>query len=250
MTTEHSGTGDWAHTLRLLWGAKPPARRGPKPGLTLDQIVRAAIEIADSEGLGALSMRSIATALGAGTMSLYRYVPGKAELLDLMLDRVLGELSLPSEVEGTWREKLEYAAWEQWRLAHRHPWMLSVGISRQVTGPNALRSYDSTLQVVSETGLDETQMVTTVEMLDSYVRGAARKSVDAQDVERRTGMTQDEWWLKLAAPALESDEQVDFMSYPSVIRVSQCEVFGWPQERTFELGLHHLLDGLEATLSK
>src|SRR5690606_9235190 len=86
--TRSSGGGDLARTLDLLWNTDRRPSRGPKPGLTLERIVDAAVEVADRDGLDALSMRRIATELGTGTMTLYRYVPGKAELLDLMLDRV------------------------------------------------------------------------------------------------------------------------------------------------------------------
>ncbi|PCG81698.1 TetR family transcriptional regulator [Streptomyces sp. WZ.A104] len=100
-TTDGSatGSGDIARSLELLWGTGERPSRGPKPGLTLDRIVTAAIAVADAEGLSAVSMRRLSTELGTGTMSLYRYVPGKAELLDLMLDRVLGE-PLPTGPAG------------------------------------------------------------------------------------------------------------------------------------------------------
>src|SRR5689334_25423292 len=78
--------------MQLLWGTREPPTRGPKPGLELGGIVAAAIKLADAQGLGELSMRKVAQELGVGTMSLYRYVPGKAELLDLMLDAVYGEM--------------------------------------------------------------------------------------------------------------------------------------------------------------
>ncbi|WNF28717.1 TetR/AcrR family transcriptional regulator [Streptomyces sp. C11-1] len=94
-----TGSGDIARSLELLWGTGERPSRGPKPGLTLDRIVTAAIAVADAEGLSAVSMRRLSTELGTGTMSLYRYVPGKAELLDLMLDRVLGE-PLPTGPTG------------------------------------------------------------------------------------------------------------------------------------------------------
>ncbi|MBK3547134.1 TetR/AcrR family transcriptional regulator, partial [Streptomyces sp. MBT60] len=86
-----TGSGDIARSLELLWGTGERPSRGPKPGLTLDRIVTAAVAVADAEGLAAVSMRRLSTELGTGTMSLYRYVPGKSELLDLMFDRVLGE---------------------------------------------------------------------------------------------------------------------------------------------------------------
>ena len=93
MTTDgsaRSGSGDLSRSLELLWGTREPATRGPKAELSLERIVDAAVALADREGLGALSMRRVATELGVGTMSLYRHVPGKGELLDLMLDRVGG----------------------------------------------------------------------------------------------------------------------------------------------------------------
>ncbi len=91
--TTTSGTGDVHRSLELLWDGGGQPSRGPRRGLTLDRITAAAVALADTEGLGAVSMRRLATELGVGTMTLYRYVPGKAELLDLMLDRVHGEPS-------------------------------------------------------------------------------------------------------------------------------------------------------------
>ena len=81
-------SSDFKITLKILWGVRERGERGPKPGLTVERIVQAAIELADAEGLEAASMRRVADELGVGAMSLYRYVPGKTELLDLMLDAV------------------------------------------------------------------------------------------------------------------------------------------------------------------
>src|SRR4051812_40613538 len=90
--TEYSGGGNPTLSMQLLWGTREAPTRGPKPGLDLGRIVTAAIEVADGSGLAALSMRKVAEQLGVGTMSLYRYVPGKAELLDLMLDAAYAEM--------------------------------------------------------------------------------------------------------------------------------------------------------------
>lgn len=89
MTTERSGSDDVSGSMELLWRPQERAARGPKPGLTLDQIVTAAVAVAGAEGLGPVSMRRVAAELCVGTMSLYRYVPGKGELSDLMLDKVV-----------------------------------------------------------------------------------------------------------------------------------------------------------------
>src|SRR5207253_2790191 len=111
MTTEYTGRGDPAKSLELLWGLRSRPTRGPKPALTIEQIVAAAVGIADTEGLVAMSMRRVADELGVGAMTLYRYVPGKAELLDVMLDSVYGEMSR-REVDGDWRAKLDAVARE------------------------------------------------------------------------------------------------------------------------------------------
>src|ERR671915_993295 len=108
--TEYTGRGDPARSMALLWGIQKPPTRGPKPGLQVERIVEAAIRVADAEGLAALSMRRVAGELGVGTMSLYTYVPGKAELLDVMLDTVLAEQARPDEAAGGWRAGLERRA--------------------------------------------------------------------------------------------------------------------------------------------
>jgi hypothetical protein len=140
--TVRSGGGDPSRILALLWGFDQPARaRGPKPGLTVQGIARAAIDLADSEGLDALSMRRVAGCLGVGTMSLYTYVPGKAELVDVMLDAIHRET--PIEVpRGSWRQQLEATARDQWALARRHPWMLHIATTRPPLGPGIIAKYE------------------------------------------------------------------------------------------------------------
>jgi AcrR family transcriptional regulator len=125
MSIEHSGAGDPAKSLELLWGLQARPTRGPKPALTVAAVVEAAVRIADTEGLAAMSMRRVADELGVGAMTLYRYVPGKGELLDVMLDSVYAELPL-RRIEGDWRAKLEEVARENRELCLRHPWTLYV----------------------------------------------------------------------------------------------------------------------------
>ena len=107
-SSETSGSGDIVRTLELLWDTGRRPSRGPKPALSLDRIVEAAVQVADADGLEAVSMRRVATELGTGAMSLYRYVPGKGELLDLMLDRVQRPSENPADLgDGGWRAALE-----------------------------------------------------------------------------------------------------------------------------------------------
>jgi AcrR family transcriptional regulator len=140
MTTEHSSSGDPARTLQLLWREPGPAqsRRGPRQGLTVERVAAAAIALADSDGLGSVTMRAVAQALGVVPMSLYTYVPGKAELLDLMLDTAY--LQMPrGDLSGMpWRERLAAVARENRDLFTRHPWIAGVSTSRPPLGPGLM----------------------------------------------------------------------------------------------------------------
>ena len=165
----------------LLWGQTERGTRGPKPGLSVEQIVRAAIEVADAEGVDALSMRRVADKLGVGTMSLYRYVPGKGELIDLMLERVLADNGPPGGEPTAWRPRLESMARSSWRMYHeQHPRVL-VTERHPVMGPTEVEGLESLLRAVSGIGLSPSEMYGAIALVDSFVRGMARYGVDARD---------------------------------------------------------------------
>jgi AcrR family transcriptional regulator len=171
MVLEYSGGGDPKRTMALLWGIGKKPTRGPKPGLSVGRIVNAAIEVADAEGLAALSMRHVADRLGISTMSLYTYVPGKAELIDVMLDAVLGEVAQSGDVDLGWRAGLERIARENWALYHRHPWMLQVAAtSRPPLGPNVIAKYDRELRAVDGIGLTEFGLQRILDGVEALVR--------------------------------------------------------------------------------
>ena len=96
---------DPRRSLALLWGRQEAGRRGPKQRLSTDEVVKAAIALADAEGLAALSMRRVAEAVGVSPMSLYTYVPSKAELVDLMFDRALATAADPDDAVVGWRDR-------------------------------------------------------------------------------------------------------------------------------------------------
>lgn len=250
MTTDYSGAGDPVHTLELLWGLQPKPSRGPRPGLDVPRIVRAAIDVADTEGLSALSMRRVAEQLGVGTMSLYTYVPGKAELIDLMLDTVLGEQARPAQVDGGWRARLELIAREGWALHHRHPWMLHVATGRPPLGPNVIAKYDYELRAVADVGLTDLEMDSVVALLTGFVAGAARGSLDAAQATERTGMTDEAWW-EASAPLLE--KVFDAERYPTAARVGPAagaEYGAGDPQHNFEFGLERVLDGIELLIRR
>lgn len=245
-STETSGSGDIARTMELLWETGRRPSRGPKPTLTLDQIVEAAVRVADAEGLESVSMRRVAAELGTGTMSLYRYVPGKAELLDLMLDRVQRPSENPADLgDGGWRSALEAMARATLALYRRHPWLLQVNQSRPILGPSALDGMEKVLARIKPMGLTDPELVSAIVMIDGYVVGAARTQLYQREAERRTGLTDMEFW-QAQAPILE--KVMTSGRYP--VLASLDENTWSPEFDHFEFGLQRILDGLEVIVAR
>ncbi|AMW11193.1 TetR family transcriptional regulator [Streptomyces qaidamensis] len=243
--TETSGSGDIARTLELLWDTGRRPSRGPKPALTLDRIVEAAVQLADTEGLEGLSMRRVAAELGTGTMSLYRYVPGKGELLDLMLDRVQRPSENPADPGTGWRAALEALARATLALYRRHPWLLQVNQSRPILGPSALDGMEKVMTLIRPMGLSDPELVSAIIMIDGYVVGAARTQVYQQEAERRTGLTDAEFW-QAQVPMLE--KAMASGRYPVMASLSE-DAFGTDFDH-FEFGLQRILDGLEVLVAR
>jgi AcrR family transcriptional regulator len=243
MVADFSGGGDPRRSIALLWGLTNEGRRGPKPRRSADEVVQAAIAIADAEGLAAVSMRRVADALGLSPMSLYTYVPSKAELLDLMLDRVAAEVLPPDAPD--WRGKLEQLARDRWRLVQRHPWLAQVSTHRPPLGPNVLAQAEATLSAIAGLGLSELEMDQVTQALTDYVRGAVRAAIEAREVVRATGVTDEQWWA-LNQPLLK--DRIEPSDYPTIVRVGQAlaSAAGPPfdPERSFEFGLQRMLDGV------
>ncbi|WDZ83158.1 TetR/AcrR family transcriptional regulator [Micromonospora cathayae] len=251
MTTEYSGTGDPARSLALLWRTRDRPHRKGRTDLTVDRIVRAAIDLADTDGLAALSMRRVAEHLGVGTMSLYTHIPGKGELLDVMLDTVYGEPDPePAPTHGDWRATLTHIAHSTWARYLRHPWLLQVATTRPPLGPHVIARYEHELTAVEGIGLTDLEMDAVVTLLNSYVHGAVRGAVETAQAAARTGMTDDQWW-HAHAPYLET--VLDAHRYPTAARVGTAagQEYGatTDPDRAFTFGLDRILDGVAALVA-
>jgi AcrR family transcriptional regulator len=156
--------------IALAWGVSDQPTRGPKPSLRLRRIVEAGIEIAVSDGLGAVAMAKVAEKLDVSTMALYRYVPSKADLLELMVDAALGP---PPELpDGTpWRAGLRLWASTSRARYQQHPWSLAVPITGPPLGPNNVRWLEFGLASLRDTPLGDGEKLSTVLMLSAFVRG-------------------------------------------------------------------------------
>src|SRR5499427_9022330 len=147
-------SGDGAQIPPPPWQRAPdrPSRRR-RELISRDAIVTAAVQLLDREGLAALSMRKLADELGTGAASLYWHVGSKDGLLDLVLDRVIGEGNVPDPDPGKWQDQIKQVARDQRAASLRHPWVVRVSIGRIPMGPNALRYSESILAILRAGGL-------------------------------------------------------------------------------------------------
>ncbi len=218
-----------------------------QPDLSRDRIVRAAIEVADAEGLAALSMRRVATVLDVATMSLYRHVASKDELVLHMIDQAIGEEPFPRTPPVGWRARLEVAARLQWRLFRRHRWLApAMSVTRPQLVPNALAHAEWVLCALEGAGFDPAAMLHIHVMLFSYVRGLATSLEAEAEAERDTGMDADAWMQTQEAELDAIAGSGRLGTLLQVIKESEVEL---DLDSVFEFGLLRMLDGVAAYLA-
>lgn len=257
------GQGDPEKSMRLLWGhslaERTKPRRGPRAALTVEQIVETAIALADSGGLEAVSMRTLATELGKTPMALYTYVGGKAELLDLLWDRALAELPTNYDLSEGWRPAARAWAHDRWVHARTHPWLVELSGARPSLGPNETQVQETGAGLFIDTKLSSQQVLWAVDAIGTFVSGAARTFIESHRATVVTGQSETDWWLKRSklldtlAPEYEA-------RFPNLSRIAAEGTFDLDvpdgaylsesARLTFEFGLARLLDGIEAMLDR
>ncbi|MFF5447835.1 TetR/AcrR family transcriptional regulator [Streptomyces sp. NPDC012888] len=247
------GAGDPARTLELLWrepaGPAPaeraPGRRGPRQGLSVDAVVDAATELADAEGLDALTMRALAQRLGVTPMTLYTYVPGKAELLDLMLDQAYRRMARRATGPGDpWRQRVTRVAEDNRDLLARHPWVTELAVTRPPMGPGVIDKYAHELAAFDGIGLPDLEMDAALTHLLSFVHAAVRAAAQAAEHNRR--LSDEDWWTA-TAPVLR--RVVKSENHPLASRVGTAAGAYNPQF-AWEFGLRCVLDGIASRLPR
>jgi AcrR family transcriptional regulator len=253
---------------RLRGSALPPHGAAPAPApagapgpqavslhpasgfLSKEEVVRTAIWIADAEGLGALSMRRIATELGVSTMALYRYVGGKEALVLQMVDLAIGEFPMPRELPASWRAVIETAARAQWAAYKAHLWLASaVSIGRPQVLPNLLPHTDAVLRAIGGFGVDaDTSMYAAITVF-GYVRGVALNLESEAHAEQDTGLTADEWADQQAGRLAELIVEHDLAGFRALAEPDGFE-FDFQLDELFEFGLGIVLDGLAVKLQR
>nr|WP_296777954.1 TetR/AcrR family transcriptional regulator [Rhodococcus sp. (in: high G+C Gram-positive bacteria)] len=243
---------DPARTLGLLWRVdEKPSRTG----LSVDAIVTAAIAIADSDGLDAVSMRRIADRLGVGAMSLYTHVPGREDLADLMIDAALGSLystiDEPVSSVTDWRDGIRFVAERNWILYQRHPWILDAQGARAPLGPHTNDKYEAELAVLDGVGLTDIEMDSVLTLVLTHVAGTARALARFDKVREESGMTDAQWW-EATAPVLERVMDVDRYPLSSRVGTAASLSYGAASDPLHEyvFGVERILDGVAALIDR
>jgi AcrR family transcriptional regulator len=235
--------------IAAAWGRRPRPRKGPKPELTLERIVAAAVSVAASDGLDAVSMSRVAGDLGASAMSLYRYVAAKDELLSLMVDAVYGA---PPDAPGdgeSWRDGLERWAWAEHIGLSEHPWVLRIPIVGAPTLPNELAWFERGLACLTDTGLSETDKASVVLLISNFVRSDVTLFAAVHGAFEASGVSPQEAMTAYGNLILELTEPEQFPHVRGLIAAGVFEQDD-PPDYEFVFGLERVLDGVAVLIER
>ena len=206
--------------------------------LSRDRVLRAALELADEGGIGALTMQAIGRRLGVEAMSLYRHVRNKDDILDGIVDVVFAEIELPAD-RSDWRTVLRARSISTRVALRRHPWAITLMESRLAPGPSNLRSHDELLAVLLDAGFSAAMATHATNLVDSYVLGFALQETNFPFSNAE----------ELAVVGEQMLAQVQADQYPNLVRVSgELLASGFDYADEFEFGLDLILDGIERAL--
>jgi AcrR family transcriptional regulator len=229
-------------SIEAVWGLRERPSKGPKPGLSLERIVAAAVDVAVAEGIEAVSMSRVAKELGSSAMSLYRYVAAKDELLALMVDAALGTTERPPE--PGWRAGLERWAWTYHDALRRHPWVLRVPIGGPPVTPNQVRWLEDGLAALRDTGLPESEKLSVILLVSGFVRNEATLAADIAAAAAASGAEIMPGWAQLL------ERVTDAERFPALHAALGSEAFARDDDPDdeFVFGLGRVLDGVEVLI--
>ncbi|MFD6888493.1 TetR/AcrR family transcriptional regulator C-terminal domain-containing protein [Streptomyces sp. NPDC059957] len=246
---DDDGTGLPA-SLAMAWGLRERPGKGPRPTLTLQRIVDAAVALAAAEGMGVVSMGRVAKELGVSTMSLYRYVTAKEELYILMADAGVG--TPPASSGGSdagWRELLSEWAYAQRAVLMANSWILRIPITGAPVSPNQLAWMDRGLAAMAGTALRESEKLSAIILIGGLVRNEATMAADMMDAIIKSGVSPDQvlgQYLRTLRLMTGPD------THPAVTGLLESDAFTGSDEPDFQFrfGLGRILDGLAALISE
>jgi AcrR family transcriptional regulator len=239
---DDGGTGV-PRSIEAAWGVRDRPGPGPRPGLTLERIVEAAVGLASAEGLGAVSMVRVAKELGVSTMALYRYVAAKDELLDLMVDAGIGAPPTGRPDTG-WRDWLSLWARDYLAVLRRHPWMLQVPISGPPITPNQIAWLEHGLARLRGTGLAENEKLSVIMLLSGFVRNWAGLTAGIRAAGDRRAP------IRYGSALTRLIDERRFPAVAAAIAAGAIDDERDDADAEFDFGLDRVLDGVEALMNK
>ncbi|MGH3192328.1 MAG: TetR/AcrR family transcriptional regulator [Streptosporangiaceae bacterium] len=235
------------YSVAAAWGVRERPHKGPKPALSLPRIVDAAVRVADTEGLDAVSMGRVAAELGAAPMSLYRHVSAKEELLRLMVDAAWGDSPRPLAPGENWRAGLSRWAWALRDGARRHPWVVRIPISGLPIMPREIAWFEDALACMHGIELTEARKASVIMLLAGYVRNTATTEADIASAVQASGLTPAEWMSSYPRMLRQLTDPQRFPALTAFIAAGVFEAEDGPDDE-FIFGLDRILDGIEALI--
>jgi AcrR family transcriptional regulator len=241
------GTGLPA-SIEAAWGVRTRPNKGPRPALSLERIVAAAVRVAATDGLQAVSMSRVAADLGVSTMSLYRYVAAKDELLALMADLTFEAPPAPRAPDEGWRAGLSRWAWTELAVYRRNPWVLRIPIGGPPVTPNTMVWLERGLDSLRDTGLREDEKLSVILLLTGYVRNQASLQADIAAAQAAGTAAPDPEMMGSYRRVL--TRLTDPERFPALHAVIAAGVFDEEDEPDYEFtfGLERVLDGIETLI--
>jgi len=232
-------------SIAAAWGLRERPTKGPKRALTLDGIVAAGIKVAVTEGLPAVSMARVATEIGASTMSLYRYVASKDELLSLMVDAAYGDPPETDPRAHGWRDGLNFFARAEREALARHPWIVLVPIDGPPVAPHQTSWLEWGLATMHATGLTPHEKLEVMLLVTMFTRNNALVDAQISAAQRAAGSTNEQ---SMSAYRAILKQLLDPQRFPEMLAVLDSGIFDQPDDPDFEFefGLARILDGIEA----
>jgi AcrR family transcriptional regulator len=234
--------------LQRLWGRDEP-RRGPKPGRSIGDIGAAAVRVADRLGLAATSMSAVADEIGVTTMALYRYVDSKQDLFVAMVDAAYGPPPARKPTGG-WRRKLETWAFANRTVLARHPWVVQIPVAEPPLAPNTLRWMERGLSAFAATPLLEQQKLSSLLLVEVYVRGQFLLSSQLSDAVGQGELSNRELDERYARRLAALVTEAEFPSIHAALLSGSLEDAGDFADEEFRFGLDTVLDGIAALIHR
>ncbi|MCL4214471.1 MAG: TetR/AcrR family transcriptional regulator [Gemmatimonadales bacterium] len=231
----------------LLWEDRSPSTRGPKAAFTPDEVVEAAVAIADADGLSAVTMSAVAARLGLTAMAIYRYFPSKETLLDAVIDAGTGLPPRWSDPRDPWRAEVRrWARAKRMSLCER-PWLAELPFVAAPHGPNWLSWIESITDTLSRTGLGAQDIGAMLSIIDGYTRGASDTAVSLAR-SRAKGVSDAEWAAGVGA---DLGRAIGDPRFPKFAAVITAPSEGAPRTlgESFDFGLERVLDGIESYIT-